>query len=165
MSDEPLGDDSKPRSYDVTFSNPLFDFNDDSTLCYDNPLFDEEFDDISSLDPPESTPVIDETTLLVTPLPDSKKFSLREPDHCSGGGPVVVNGGVPPLTAVVYRRWPPLTAAIDQWFGGGSGDNWQATWHQSQGDTWHSNHEVRGIVAAGTRSKGLVRGAGGRISV
>ncbi|GJS88662.1 hypothetical protein Tco_0771298 [Tanacetum coccineum] len=32
MSDEPLGDDSKPRSYDVTFSNPLFDFNDDSTL-------------------------------------------------------------------------------------------------------------------------------------
>ncbi|GKA74405.1 hypothetical protein Tco_0780707 [Tanacetum coccineum] len=44
MSDEPLGDDSKPRSYDVTFSNPLFDFN-------DNPLFDEEFEDISSLDP------------------------------------------------------------------------------------------------------------------
>ncbi|GJZ96802.1 hypothetical protein Tco_0669136, partial [Tanacetum coccineum] len=36
MSDEPLGDDSKRRSYDVTFSNPLFDFNDDYTLCYDN---------------------------------------------------------------------------------------------------------------------------------
>ncbi|GKA58703.1 hypothetical protein Tco_0758016 [Tanacetum coccineum] len=48
MSDEPLGDDSKPRSYDVTFSNPLFNFNDDSTLCYDNPLFDEEFEDIIS---------------------------------------------------------------------------------------------------------------------
>ncbi|GJX23949.1 hypothetical protein Tco_0228394 [Tanacetum coccineum] len=32
MSDEPLGDDSKPKSYDVTFLNPLFDFNDDSTL-------------------------------------------------------------------------------------------------------------------------------------
>ncbi|GJS54588.1 hypothetical protein Tco_0627950 [Tanacetum coccineum] len=46
MSNEPLGDDSKPKSYDVTFSNPLFDFNDDSTLCYDNPLFDEEFKDI-----------------------------------------------------------------------------------------------------------------------
>ncbi|GKE05165.1 hypothetical protein Tco_1397183, partial [Tanacetum coccineum] len=28
MFDEPLGDDSKPVSYDVTFSNPLFDFND-----------------------------------------------------------------------------------------------------------------------------------------
>ncbi|GJV60837.1 hypothetical protein Tco_1466937 [Tanacetum coccineum] len=79
MYDEPLGDDSKPRSYDVTFSNPLFDFNDDFTLCNDNPLFDEEFEDISSLDPPESTLVIDESTLLVTPLPDSKQFSLRIP--------------------------------------------------------------------------------------
>ncbi|GJW77839.1 hypothetical protein Tco_0139521 [Tanacetum coccineum] len=70
MSDEPLGDDTKPESFDVTFSNPLFDFNDDYTLCYDNPLFDEEFEDISSLDPPELTPVIDEPTLLVTlPLP------------------------------------------------------------------------------------------------
>ncbi|GJR77588.1 hypothetical protein Tco_0089953 [Tanacetum coccineum] len=37
---------SKPGSYDVTSSNPLFDFNDDYTLCYDNPLFDEEFEDI-----------------------------------------------------------------------------------------------------------------------
>ncbi|GJX61272.1 hypothetical protein Tco_0294172 [Tanacetum coccineum] len=66
MSDEPLGDDSKPISYDVTFSNPLFDFNDDFTLCNDNLLFDEEFEDISSLDLPELTPVIDESTLLVT---------------------------------------------------------------------------------------------------
>ncbi|GJS52644.1 hypothetical protein Tco_0626006 [Tanacetum coccineum] len=78
MSDEPLGDDSKPRSYDVTFSNPLFDFNDDFTLCNDNPLFDEEFEDISSLDPPKSTLVIDESTLLVTPLLDYKEFSLGE---------------------------------------------------------------------------------------
>ncbi|GJR38765.1 hypothetical protein Tco_1214449 [Tanacetum coccineum] len=70
MSDEPLGDDTKPRSFDVTFSNPLFDFNDDYTLCYDNSLFDEEFEDISSLDLPELTLVIDEPTLLVTlPLP------------------------------------------------------------------------------------------------
>ncbi|GJX12114.1 hypothetical protein Tco_0201973 [Tanacetum coccineum] len=77
--DEPLGNsDSVPRSYDVTFSNPLFDFNDDYTLCYDNPLFDEEFEDISSLDPPESTPVIDESSLLVTPPPASKQLSLRE---------------------------------------------------------------------------------------
>ncbi|GJZ26559.1 hypothetical protein Tco_0570812 [Tanacetum coccineum] len=50
MSDEPLGDDTKPRSFDVTFSNPLFDFNDDFTLCKDNPLFDKEIKDISSLD-------------------------------------------------------------------------------------------------------------------
>ncbi|GKE87855.1 hypothetical protein Tco_1565330 [Tanacetum coccineum] len=49
---EPLGNsDSKLRSYDVTFSNTLFDFNDDYTLCNDNPLFDEEFEDISNMDP------------------------------------------------------------------------------------------------------------------
>ncbi|GKE03662.1 hypothetical protein Tco_1395680 [Tanacetum coccineum] len=47
MSDKPLGDDSKSISYDVIFSNPLFDFNDDFTLCKDNPLFDEEFEDIN----------------------------------------------------------------------------------------------------------------------
>ncbi|GKB01678.1 hypothetical protein Tco_0829722 [Tanacetum coccineum] len=50
LFDEPLGDDSKPRSYDVTFSNSLFDFHDDYTLCYDNPIFYEELVDISSLD-------------------------------------------------------------------------------------------------------------------
>ncbi|GJY57912.1 hypothetical protein Tco_0457804, partial [Tanacetum coccineum] len=92
MSDEPLGDDTKPRSFDVTFSNPLFDFNDDYTLCYDNPLFDEEFEDISSLDPPELTLVIDEPTLLVTlPLPctDIAKISRKQskPDkHGQGNG-------------------------------------------------------------------------------
>ncbi|GJU29233.1 hypothetical protein Tco_1172822 [Tanacetum coccineum] len=70
MPDESLGDDSKPISYDVTFSNPLFDFNDDFTLCNDNLLFDEEFEDISSLDLLELTPFIDESTLLVIlPLP------------------------------------------------------------------------------------------------
>ncbi|GJY74424.1 hypothetical protein Tco_0478855 [Tanacetum coccineum] len=78
MSDEPLGDDSKHRSYDVTLSNPLVDFNDDSTLCYDNLLFDKEFEDISSLDPPESTSVIDESSLLVTPLPNPEQICLRE---------------------------------------------------------------------------------------
>ncbi|GJZ27992.1 hypothetical protein Tco_0572639 [Tanacetum coccineum] len=73
--DEPLcNSDSVPKSYDVTFSNPLFDFNDDYTLCYDNPLFDEEFEDIT----PESTLVIDESSLLVTPPPASKQLSLRE---------------------------------------------------------------------------------------
>ncbi|GJT72881.1 hypothetical protein Tco_1384993 [Tanacetum coccineum] len=66
MSDEPLGDDTKPRFFDVTFLNPLFGFNDDFTVCNDNPLFDEEFEDISSLVLSELTPVIDESTLLVT---------------------------------------------------------------------------------------------------
>ncbi|GJV31234.1 hypothetical protein Tco_1391634 [Tanacetum coccineum] len=54
MSDEPLGDDSKPRSYEVTFSNPLLDFNDAFTLF------------------------IDESSLLVTPLPDPKQICLKE---------------------------------------------------------------------------------------
>nr|GEW69262.1 NAC domain-containing protein [Tanacetum cinerariifolium] len=76
MYDEPLGDDSKPRSYDVTFSNPLFDFNDDFTLCNDTMLFYEEFEDISSLDPPKSAPVDYE------PLgnPDSVSRSLETSD-------------------------------------------------------------------------------------
>ncbi|GJS42363.1 hypothetical protein Tco_0567406 [Tanacetum coccineum] len=43
---------------------------------YDHFYFDLE--DISSLDPRESTSVIGESTLLVTPLPDSKEISLRE---------------------------------------------------------------------------------------
>ncbi|GKE32952.1 hypothetical protein Tco_1452274 [Tanacetum coccineum] len=77
--DEPLGNsDLVLRSYNVTFSNPLFEFNDDYTLCYGNPLFDEEFEDISSLDPSESTQVMNESTILVTPPLASKKLSLRE---------------------------------------------------------------------------------------
>ncbi|GJV58753.1 hypothetical protein Tco_1464853 [Tanacetum coccineum] len=72
--DEPLGhSDSISRSYDVTFSNPLFDFNGEFTLCNDNPLFDEEFEDISSLDPPESTLVIDESFIL------SSFYNMRVP--------------------------------------------------------------------------------------
>nr|GEX10199.1 NAC domain-containing protein [Tanacetum cinerariifolium] len=76
MCNEPLGDDLKLRSYDVTFSNSLFDFNDDFTLCNDNLLFDEEFEDISSLDPPKSTPFNYE------PLgnPDSVSRSLETSD-------------------------------------------------------------------------------------
>ncbi|GJW17394.1 hypothetical protein Tco_0024830 [Tanacetum coccineum] len=72
--DLPFCDDSPPLDIlggnSMTFSNSLFDFNDDFTSCKDNPLFDEEFEDISSLDPPKLTPVIDEPTLLDTlPLP------------------------------------------------------------------------------------------------
>ncbi|GKC82063.1 hypothetical protein Tco_1137780 [Tanacetum coccineum] len=50
--DEPLGhSDSISRSFDMTFSNSLFDFNDDYNLYYDNPFFNKEFEDISSLAP------------------------------------------------------------------------------------------------------------------
>ncbi|GJX31450.1 hypothetical protein Tco_0241305 [Tanacetum coccineum] len=80
--DAPLGhSDSISRSFDVTFSNSLFDFNDDYNLCYDNPLFNKEFEDISSLDTLESTLVINESTIIVTPLSASKPFSLREAER------------------------------------------------------------------------------------
>ncbi|GJZ62882.1 hypothetical protein Tco_0619303 [Tanacetum coccineum] len=118
MSDEPLGDDSKPRSYDMTFSNPLFDFNDDFILCnpdsvsrsletsdlileeltseiglndsipteIDDGYYDLEGDILflehllieeTFFDP---TPAVlpKKSTLLVTPPPASKQFSLRE---------------------------------------------------------------------------------------
>ncbi|PWA86090.1 hypothetical protein CTI12_AA142820 [Artemisia annua] len=72
MSDEPLGDsESMSRSFDVTISNPLFDL-------IDNKIFDDEFEDLWSLDPPKSIPLIDESTLLVTPLPVHKQICLRE---------------------------------------------------------------------------------------
>nr|GEX02990.1 hypothetical protein [Tanacetum cinerariifolium] len=88
-SEETSNDDSKCNLLDislpttnvrkddfVTFSNPLFD-----TSCYDNPLFDKEFEDISSLDPVELTPIIEEPPFLVIPPPASKQFSLREVDR------------------------------------------------------------------------------------
>ena len=53
MSDEPLGDsDSMSRSFDVTISNPLFDFDDDFSLRIGNKIFDDEFEYLCSLDPP-----------------------------------------------------------------------------------------------------------------
>lgn len=79
MSDEPLGNsDSMSRSFDVTISNPLFDFDDSFTLRFDNKFFDDEFEDLSSLDHSKSKPLIDKSTILVTPLPDSKQIFLRE---------------------------------------------------------------------------------------
>ncbi|GJU92961.1 hypothetical protein Tco_1317717 [Tanacetum coccineum] len=79
MFDVPLGnDESMYRSFDVTISNPLFDFDDYFALRIDNKIFDYNIEDLCSLDPTKSTPIIDESTLLVTPLPDSKVISLRE---------------------------------------------------------------------------------------
>ncbi|GJR95958.1 NAC domain-containing protein [Tanacetum coccineum] len=79
MFDVPLGNCySVSRSFDVTYSNPLFDFDDNFTLRIDNKIFDDDFEDLSSLDPTKSTPIIDEATLLVTPFPDYKIISLRE---------------------------------------------------------------------------------------
>ncbi|GKE35728.1 hypothetical protein Tco_1455050 [Tanacetum coccineum] len=99
MFDEPLGDDnSKPRSYDVTFSNPLFDFNDDYTLSIDNQTFDEEFEDISILDPLESTLVIDECTLM-TKVMETPSLGFH---HMSSSCPAAYS-----LKVVLYRFYLP----------------------------------------------------------
>ncbi|GKA39041.1 hypothetical protein Tco_0731592 [Tanacetum coccineum] len=77
MSDEPLGDDSKPESYD-------------------------EFEDISSLDPPESTLVIDESSLLVTPLPDPKQICLREVERFDPFFSLTQSGGTTRVMETSY---------------------------------------------------------------
>nr|GEX38217.1 hypothetical protein [Tanacetum cinerariifolium] len=56
--------------------NPNRDIEEQERLLADDPV--PEFEDISSLDPPESNPVIDGSSLLVTPPPALKKLSLRE---------------------------------------------------------------------------------------
>ncbi|GKA84449.1 reverse transcriptase domain-containing protein [Tanacetum coccineum] len=81
--DEPLGNtDSISRSFDVTYSNPLFEFDDNFTLRIDNKIFDDDFRDLCSLDPLKPTPLLDESILLVTPLPDPlpdpEQICLRE---------------------------------------------------------------------------------------
>ncbi|GJS93269.1 hypothetical protein Tco_0800237 [Tanacetum coccineum] len=90
--DEPLGhSDSISRSYDVTFSNPLFDFNDDYTLCYDNPLLDEEFEDISDM-----TWVMERPSYIFPHMPSPRPaaysptevmYRFYHPHHTSGDGP------------------------------------------------------------------------------
>ncbi|GJZ12454.1 hypothetical protein Tco_0547684 [Tanacetum coccineum] len=53
MFNVPLGnDDSISRSFSVTISNPLFEFDDNFTLRVDNKIVDEEFEDLCSLDAP-----------------------------------------------------------------------------------------------------------------
>ncbi|GKE86579.1 hypothetical protein Tco_1560321, partial [Tanacetum coccineum] len=58
-----------PREDSVTFSNPLFEFNVNSSII--NLLFDEELEDIECKD--SYDPNLDESTFLVTPLSDSNK--------------------------------------------------------------------------------------------
>ncbi|GKD61886.1 hypothetical protein Tco_1299395, partial [Tanacetum coccineum] len=77
--DKPLGNfDSISRSFNVTYSNPVFDFYDNFTLRIDNKIFDDDFEDLCSLDPLKATPLLDESILLVTPLFDVKQICLRE---------------------------------------------------------------------------------------
>ncbi|GJS80150.1 hypothetical protein Tco_0730031 [Tanacetum coccineum] len=75
MFDVPLGnDDLISRSFDVTISNLLFDFDDNYSLIIDKKID----DDLCSLDPLKSISLIDESILLVTPLLDRKQICLRE---------------------------------------------------------------------------------------
>ncbi|GJY03521.1 hypothetical protein Tco_0369461 [Tanacetum coccineum] len=75
----PLGkDDSISRSFGVTISNPLFDFDDNYSLIIDNKVFDDNIEDLSSLDPHKATPLVYVSILLVTPFPDPKQICLRE---------------------------------------------------------------------------------------
>ncbi|GKF73117.1 hypothetical protein Tco_0219449, partial [Tanacetum coccineum] len=67
------------------------------------------------------------------------------------GGPPVVYSGAPPLT-VVDRHWPPLTAIVDRWSGGGSGDGAE-TVITPRGTTQVVTHGILmiGCQVAGTR--------------
>ncbi|GKD51170.1 hypothetical protein Tco_1280146 [Tanacetum coccineum] len=55
----------------VTFSNPLFEFDDEYIFSDVNPLFDEVLEDIECKDSYDSN--LDESTFLVTPVSDSNK--------------------------------------------------------------------------------------------
>ncbi|GJW66508.1 reverse transcriptase domain-containing protein, partial [Tanacetum coccineum] len=61
----------------VTFSNPLFEFNDEYVSSDINPLFDEVFEDIKCKDSYDSN--LDESTFLVTLLSDSNEDECLAP--------------------------------------------------------------------------------------
>ncbi|GJS40552.1 hypothetical protein Tco_0565595 [Tanacetum coccineum] len=61
----------------VTFSNPLFEFNDEYVSSDINPIFDEVLEDIECKDSYDSN--LDESTFLVTLLSDSNKDECLTP--------------------------------------------------------------------------------------
>ncbi|GJY95836.1 hypothetical protein Tco_0512197 [Tanacetum coccineum] len=77
----PSSDDFSPifEEKSVTFSNPLFDSNNDFTSSDDESLFDEDVseDDIECEDSYDSN--LDESTFLVTPLSDSNEDECLAP--------------------------------------------------------------------------------------
>ncbi|GJV47062.1 reverse transcriptase domain-containing protein [Tanacetum coccineum] len=66
-----------PRDDSVTFSNPLFEFNDEYGSSDINPLFDELLKDIECKVSYDSN--LDKSTFLVTPLSDSNKDECLTP--------------------------------------------------------------------------------------
>ncbi|GJX33148.1 hypothetical protein Tco_0243003 [Tanacetum coccineum] len=78
-SDVPSSDDFSPivEEKSVTFSNLLFEFDDEYISNDVNPLFDEVLEDIECKDSYDSN--LDESTLLVTPLSDANKDECFDP--------------------------------------------------------------------------------------
>ncbi|GKC55772.1 reverse transcriptase domain-containing protein, partial [Tanacetum coccineum] len=68
-----------PRDDSVTFSNPLFEFNDEYVSSDVNPLFDEVLEDIKCKESYDSK--LDESTFLVTPLFDSNEDECLTPGN------------------------------------------------------------------------------------
>ncbi|GJV98348.1 zinc knuckle CX2CX4HX4C containing protein [Tanacetum coccineum] len=66
-----------PRHDFVTFSNPLFEFNNEYVSSDVNPLFNKVLEDIKCKDSYDSN--LDESTFLVTPLSDSNKDECLAP--------------------------------------------------------------------------------------
>ncbi|GKD64484.1 hypothetical protein Tco_1306592 [Tanacetum coccineum] len=66
------------RENDEFIKSSVDDFDEPSSNSDSVPRSYDEFEDISILDPPESTLVIDDSSLLVTSPPASKQLSLRE---------------------------------------------------------------------------------------
>ncbi|GKB11779.1 hypothetical protein Tco_0845702, partial [Tanacetum coccineum] len=66
-----------PRDNSMTFSNPLFEFNDEYVSSDISPLFDEVLEDIECKDSHDSN--LDDSTFLVTPLSDSNEDECLAP--------------------------------------------------------------------------------------
>ncbi|GJY65558.1 hypothetical protein Tco_0467796 [Tanacetum coccineum] len=66
-----------PRGNSMTYSNPLFEFDDEYISSDVNPLFNEVLEDIENKDSYVSN--LDEPTLLVTPLSDANKDECFDP--------------------------------------------------------------------------------------
>ncbi|GJS71209.1 reverse transcriptase domain-containing protein [Tanacetum coccineum] len=80
-SEDTSGSDNEnvllPRDDSVTFSNPLFEFNDEYVSSDVNPLFNEMLEDIECKDSYDSN--FDKSTFLVAPLSDSNKDECLAP--------------------------------------------------------------------------------------
>ncbi|GJZ29479.1 hypothetical protein Tco_0574126 [Tanacetum coccineum] len=76
----PSSDDFSPsfEEKSVTFSNPLFEFNDEYISNDVSPLFDEVLEDIECKDSYDSN--LDEPALLVTPLSDANEDECFDPE-------------------------------------------------------------------------------------